>query len=90
MLYLLIFSGGNNGRYLFWRCIVLQNKYLSMMLSTRCWGADNSCKGRILITIYSIHIKDIVFTVASFLSFAIYIRNLVLIYKDRKKTDKEV
>lgn len=42
-----------------------------------------SILGTILITIYSVHIKDVVFTIASLLSFVIYIRNLMLIHKEK-------
>jgi len=37
-----------------------------------------SILGTIMILIYSFHIHDIVFILASFLSFAIYIRNIVI------------
>lgn len=37
-----------------------------------------SILGTVMILIYSFHIHDIVFILASFLSFAIYIRNIVL------------
>ena len=42
--------------------------------------------GSALILIYSIHIKDIVFTVANSIQSVIYIRNLVLIRKTKAKT----
>jgi len=40
--------------------------------------------GTVMILIYSFHIHDFVFIVASFLSFGIYIRNIIIHMKDHK------
>ncbi len=37
-----------------------------------------SILGTVMILIYSFHIHDVVFILASFLSFAIYIRNIII------------
>ena len=41
-----------------------------------------SILGTIMILIYSIHINDFVFIIASILSFGIYIRNIIIHFKD--------
>jgi lipid-A-disaccharide synthase-like uncharacterized protein len=44
-----------------------------------------SIAGTVLITVYSVHIKDIVFVIASLLSLLIYVRNLILEKRHRSK-----
>lgn len=44
-----------------------------------------SLLGTALLAIYAVHRRDLVFIVAQFLSSAIYIRNLMLIYSPKKK-----
>jgi len=44
-----------------------------------------SMTGTVMILIYSIERTDIVFTVASFLNFFLYLRNLIIAKKSQKK-----
>lgn len=44
-----------------------------------------SVLGTIMTLIYSFHIRDVVFILSSFLSFAIYFRNIYIQYKDSKR-----
>lgn len=49
-----------------------------------------SIVGTLMILVYSIHRKDIVFTTASCLNSLIYIRNLILIRNNKNKTRQDV
>ena len=61
--------------------IIVSEKKKQSVVPEAFWWI--SIAGTIIILIYSIHIKDIVFIVANFLQFIIYIRNLVLIKKEK-------
>jgi len=79
------------GQFIFFLRFVLQwiasEKNKEVVIPVGFWYL--SIAGTIIILVYSIHIKDIVFTTAQVLSLFIYARNLMLVHKNPPKKFEE-